>query len=177
MAVTTGLMTVAEFLALPGDTSTLELHHGEVVDMGRAHARHRLIQYRLARLLEAFGHGRFQIFPEMPFRALPEHEARDADVGAVAADRWEETAEQGAVAGAPDLVAEVLSPSNSAEDMLERERLCLANGCREFWWVDARANEVRVTTADGVRIYRAGMEIPVLILDGERIAVDAIFAR
>lgn len=177
MAVTTGLMTVAEFLALPGDTSTLELHHGEVVDMGRAHARHRRIQNTLADLLKAVGRGRFHVYTEMPFRALPEYEVRDADVGAVTVDRWDEAEEQGAVAGAPDLVAEVISPSNLLTDMWERERLCLANGCREFWVLDPRANEVRVTTADGVRIYREGMEIPVLILDGERIAVDAIFAR
>ncbi len=177
MAVTTGLMTVAEFLALPGDTSTLELHHGAVVDMGRAHALHLRIQHKLAALLKALGGGRIECYTEVPFRALPEHDVRAADVAAVTPDRWDEAEAQGAVSGAPDLVAEVLSPSNSMIEMLERERLCLANGCREFWILDPRAHEVRVSTAEGVRIYRAGMEIPVLVLDGERVAVDAIFGR
>ena len=176
MAVTAGLMTVAEFLALPGDTSTLELHHGEVVDMGRAHARHREIQNRLVDLLKTISRGRMIVRMEVPFRAMPEHEIRDADVAALTAMRWDMALVDGAVTGAPELVAEGLSPSNPMVDMFDRERLCLANGCREFWILDPKANEVRVTTADAVRIYRSGSQVPVSVFDGESLAVDAIFA-
>ncbi|MBL8211541.1 MAG: Uma2 family endonuclease [Bryobacterales bacterium] len=170
-------MTVAEFLAMPGDTSHLELQDGQVVQRGVWLARQCRVANGLAALLRGVSRGRFEVYIKVPFRALPEYELRDADVAAVTPERWAEALAQDAVAGAPDLVAEVLSPTRGLVDLLQYERLCLANGCREFWWVDTRANEVRVTTADGVRIYRAGMEIPVVILDGERIAVDAIFAR
>ncbi len=175
MAATTGLMMVAEFLALPGDTSHLELHHGRAVNTGHATARQCHVWHLLAGSLMAVSRGRFEIYIKVPFRALAEYELRDAEVAAITPSRWAEALEQDAVAGAPELVAEVLSPRRSMLDLLQYERLCLANGCREFWWVDPGANEVRVTTAEGVRIYRAGMEIPVGILDGERIAVDGIF--
>lgn len=170
-------MTVAEFLALPGDSSHLELHDGRVVTKGPGHARQCHVWNRLADLIGALGRGRVSVCVKMPFRALPEYELRDAAVGAVAPERWAEALEQDAVRGVPELVVEAVSPSSTAADVFNYERLCLANGCREFWLVDAWAKEVRVMTGDQGRIYTAGMEIPVLVLDGERIAVDAIFSR
>lgn len=38
--------------------------------------------------------------------------------------------------GAPDLIIEVLSPSNTATEICDKEKLCLENGAREFWsWI------------------------------------------
>ena len=66
------------------------------------------------------------------------------------------------IRGAPELVVEVLSPSNTAAEMHDREPVCLANGSREFWVVDAIRAEVRVTTPDGHTVtWRSDGEIPV----------------
>jgi hypothetical protein len=35
--------------------------------------------------------------------------------------------------GAPDLVVEILDPSNSATEIYDKEKLCLENGAKEFW--------------------------------------------
>jgi Uma2 family endonuclease len=51
--------------------------------------------------------------------------------------------------GAPDLVVEVLSPSNTAAEMDDKQKLCFANGCREFWMVNEDKKTVRVLLADG----------------------------
>jgi len=48
--------------------------------------------------------------------------------------------------GAPDLVIEILSPSNTVAEMYEREELCLENGAQEFWVVDIDRRGVKVTT-------------------------------
>jgi Uma2 family endonuclease len=45
----------------------------------------------------------------------PKYEVWAADVAFVSRERWEQGDPDGYLAGAPELVAEVLSPSNTAE--------------------------------------------------------------
>ena len=76
--------------------------------------------------------------------------------------------------GAPEIVVEVLSPSNTATEMLDKRNICLENGSREFWIVDTDHRQVEVSTPDGHTItYKSGQEIPLFF--GGRLAVDAIF--
>ena len=75
------------------------------------------------------------------------------------------------------IVIEVLSASNTVTEMLEKEQLCLANGCQEFWVVDPDLRIVKVMTPDGRGItYHSGQEIPLSLLNNARISVDAVFA-
>jgi Uma2 family endonuclease len=76
--------------------------------------------------------------------------------------------------GAPDLVAEVISPSNRRDQIAETQRLCLENGCREFWVVDPKRQTVVVCEPGGqMTTYSSGQTIPLFF--GGEIAVDAIF--
>ena len=59
----------------------------------------------------------------------------------------------GILEGAPELVIEVLSPSNSASRMYRLERLCMNNGCQEFWTVDLDDQSIRVVRGDKVTVY------------------------
>ena len=91
--------------------------------------------------------------------------------------RWEGVDPDGYPQGAPELVIEVLSPSNTVEEILEKEELCVEKGCREFWVLDAR-RQVKVSTPDGVtRTYHEGREIPLALFGGASLTVDAIFAE
>jgi Uma2 family endonuclease len=111
---------------------------------------------------------------EIGFRGRPEHEYRVADVAFVSQERWEHISPDGNLAGAPEIVIEVLSPSNSAAEMLDKEQLCLENGSVEFWVVDPRGHQVKVSTTDDRTItYKSGHHIPLLF--GGHIAVDEIF--
>jgi hypothetical protein len=76
--------------------------------------------------------------------------------------------------GVPEIVIEVLSPSNTASEMLDREQICLENG---------RANSVpsilyvagkSLDSGRPLRSYESGQEIPLLF--GGSLAVDWIFA-
>ena len=72
------------------------------------------------------------------------------------------------VKGAPDLVVEVLSPSNRAHDS-ERKRAAYERaGVREYWMVDPQRQEVQVLqrTADGLTASRvSAVDVESAILD------------
>jgi hypothetical protein len=58
-------------------------------------------------------------------------------------------------------VIEILSASNRAAEIFEKEKLCLENGAKEFWVVDSDRRQVKVSTPDGHTLtYTSGQEIP-----------------
>jgi hypothetical protein len=57
--------------------------------------------------------------------------------------------------------------------MNERERICIANGAREFWVVDTVRRTVRVASPDGHVTYTSGQSIPLFF--GGSLLVDGIF--
>ncbi len=85
---------------------------------------------------------------ETAFRPTPEHEVWQADIACVSVERDAATADDEYLSGAPELVVEVLSPSNTMDEILERQGICLANGCVSFWTVDPKRQIVMVTTPD-----------------------------
>lgn len=171
---TTRLMTFEEFQAIPNPPGGFyELHHGELVKVAFPKFFHVRAQRQLRRLLESAAGDAGIVKGEMPYRPLPEYECWAADVAFISKAKWESIEEY--LFGAPELVIEVLSPSNTAGELLEKRKLCLENGSREFWVVDTKLRQVEVSTPDGHTItYKSGQEIPLLF--GGHLAVDAIFA-
>jgi Uma2 family endonuclease len=113
---------------------------------------------------------------ELGFVALPEFEYRRADVAYVEPARYAATDPQDFFRGAPDLVIEVLSPSNTAAEMRDKRKLCLENGSTEFWLVDPIQREVEVSTPDGHSIiYKSGHQIPLFFAPETTLRVDSIF--
>ncbi|MGA7238267.1 MAG: Uma2 family endonuclease [Bryobacteraceae bacterium] len=178
MATISGLMTVEQFWQLPeGEPFQYELHHGELVKVSRPKLRHIRIQYRLQKLLERIFGPQQIVVVELPFRALPEFELRAADVAVLARERWEQADDDDVVHGAPEIVIEVLSRSNTVSEIAEYCALCLENGSREFWTVDSNRREIKVSTPDGLtRTYKSGDSIPLTLAGDQTLAVDAVFA-
>ena len=177
-ATTTHLVTVEEFRQLPDDDGPVyhELRHGEVVAVIRAKYKHYKMQRVLRRLLEDRAPVDGLVDTEFPYRPLSEHELWVADVVYVSAEREKSIDPEGYLAGAPDMVIEVLSPSNSASEMNDKEQLCLENGAKEFWVVDPKRRQVKVSMSDGTwRIWSSGQEIPLPLFGDHKLAVDAIF--
>lgn len=112
----------------------------------------------------------------MAFQPFPEYDLRVADVGFVNADRFSATDREGNVKGAPDIVIEILSPSNTHAEMEEEQQICLENGCQEFWVVNMDKRQVKISRPDGTwSLYRAGQQIPLPLLGGASLPVDEIF--
>jgi len=177
MAALPDLITVAQFRQLPeGGEFVYELHHGEVVAMTRPRARHAELQHRLLTLLapKLAGFGVVRI--EYPYRPVAEFELRAADVAAVSRARWEAVDLDDNLRGAPDLVIEVKSPSNTQRQLQELVALCLANGAAECWIVDPEAKSVSVIRREGAAVvYGPGKAIPLSSFGAGELAVDEIF--
>jgi Uma2 family endonuclease len=140
------LLTVAEFLKLPDPPEGhIELHHGEAVEMPTPKSGHQKIQDRLQMLLKKLLGEAYAVRMEMAFRPTPEHEVWVADVGCVLWERDDETPADEYLKGAPELVVEVLSPSNTVDEVNDKMFICMANGCQSFWVVDPKRQVVSVT--------------------------------
>src|SRR5579863_285699 len=125
MATTTNrLVTFAELEQMPdAPDGRYELRHGELVKVPHPEFPHYKIQHRLQRLLTTIAGEEGMAGIQFGFRALPEYEYRVADVAFVAGDRWAQATGQ-YFEGAPEMVIEVLSPSNTASEILDKEQLC-----------------------------------------------------
>jgi Uma2 family endonuclease len=170
-------MTVEEFRQLP-ETGPFyyELRHGELARVPRPKSGIYKLERRLRRLLERLAGEAGTVETEVAFRALPEHELRVADVAFVSKERWEQSDDEDNLRGAPELVIEVLSPSNTATEIHDKEKLCIENGCLEFWVVDPVHHQVRVSTPDGLgKTYQENQEIPLRLFPGS-LPVKSIFA-
>jgi Uma2 family endonuclease len=170
-------MTFAEFEKLPDpDGGRFELRNGEVVLVAPPKHRHHLIQRRLLRLLQNAAGSADEVSFEFGYRPLPEHNYWVADIVLVSRQRWDSIPLDGYFSGTPDLVVEVLSPSNTRAEIRNKTKVCLEQGTREFWVVDGSHSQVDVSTPDGRTItYKSGQEIPLFFAADARLAVDEIF--
>ena len=113
---------------------------------------------------------------EFPFRPSPEYEVWVADVALFSLALWEQTADDDYFRGVPAVVIEVLSPSNSASEMLEREEICLRHGGQEFWLVDPQRDSVKAIRADGYSSVHDAASVIESGALGDSLAVRDIFA-
>jgi Uma2 family endonuclease len=171
-------VTVEEFRKLPEDAGPVyhELRHGEIVRVTRPKLKHALIQRNLRLCFQQLAEPGSYVDTEMAFRPLPEHELWVADVAYLSAERFRRADPEDNIHGAPELVVEVLSPSNTAAEILDKEQLCLTHGAREFWVVDPDRRHIRISTSQGSgRTYRSGQEIPLPLFGNAKLTVDSIF--
>jgi Uma2 family endonuclease len=98
-----------------------------------------------------------------------------ADVALISTDRWNRLSDY--LAGAPDLAVEVLSLSNTAAEINDKEQLCLANGSIEFWTVDPKLRIIKVATRDAVtRTYTEREAIPLTRFGGAALQAADVFS-
>lgn len=176
--IATHPVTIAEFdkLRLPEDRKW-ELRGGEVVEVPLARLIHRRLQLRLADLLrQAFPQA--DVLVEYPFQIEQTNDERSADVAMTTNERARACAERGILSGPPELVAEVLSPSNSMADMRRDRRVFFAHGTLVYLVIDPNDSTVEVYLKQEKSARILTVEDPsTLFLFGEEktIPVAAIF--
>ena len=178
----TKLMTFAEFEQLPDpEGGWYELINGELVFVPPAKHRHFMTLQRLRELLQSaapnVGKGAGKAYTEAPLKPTPDLNWFQVDVAYATVERWSEPDPNGYFLGSPELVIEVLSPSNRPAHIAPKRKICLQTGAREFWGVDIDKRTVEAGTPDGRSItYKSAEQIPLFFSPGSTIAVDRIFA-
>ncbi len=179
-ATTKKLATVDEFVQLPDPAQgRLELHHGEVVHVPIVKFRHTYLQNVLETLLQEVAGKSAIALVEFPLRTSSDYEFWVADVVLVSVEAWEsaEDADLDYFPNAPELVVEVLSPSQDATDLFDKEQTCFRYGCQAFWIVDPKNRQIRVSTPAGtMTTYSIGESVPVFGFEG-LIDVGAVFEK
>ena len=175
-------MTVEEFEAFPFPDGKIELVRGEPRVMPPAETPHGWVQMNLLRRLIPFvyerkvghlvtdGHGYVLL-------ALP-RTVRNPDMAFIRASRMSpKGAKPGFFKGAPDMVVEVLSPSESASELQEKIDDYFASGTEEIWVIDPRRRNARILSADGrLRAFQPdGLLEGSTVLPGFQMEVAALF--
>lgn len=146
--------TAAELLKLPGDGQRYDLIRGELYCMSPAGARHGRVSAKVAqRLLNhveprklglVFGAETGFILARDPDVVLA------PDVAFVRADRLPPDDQQdGFLALAPDLVVEIVSPSDRWNYVMDKVQEYLRAGVRLLWVIDPRRKSVVVFGPEG----------------------------
>ena len=144
-------VTFEEYERLPED-SRFELYRGELLEMTPGTPKHNIIRDDIAIPLQLFvkKNDLGRVFIETAFR-LFEDIVLIPDVAFVTADQFK-TADQDrpALMFAPKLAVEVVSPSNSALEVIKKRELYLSAGTQAVWIV--------YPTSRTVKIYQQGSE-------------------
>ena len=89
--------------------------------------------------------------------------------------------DKGSVNGSPDFIIEIVSPSNTYSELLRKFNHYLKAKVREFWVVDPELKSVSVHVYENGRYisttYNDNDRIPVTVLEGFEISLEALWAR
>ena len=143
-----GTWTYEDLFSLPDAGRRSEIIEGELFEMPSPGSAHALVVAALIRLLiplvENLG-GRWCTAPIDVF--FPGANPVQPDILVIVPGGQAEIVPRG-IEGAPDLVIEVLSPSNRGHDLLTKRSLYARAGVREYWLVDPEARTIEILTLD-----------------------------
>jgi len=87
---------------------------------------------------------------------------------------------KGSVNGPPDLVIEIVSPSNTSSELLRKFNYYLKARVREYWVIDPELRNVSVHVYENGRYisatYNDDDRVPVTVLQGLEISLEALWA-
>jgi len=151
---TTTRLTFEEFQKLPEREGTIyELDQGELLVEQSLPLRHHLVRQRIAMQLIQFVESRRLgiVLEEMDFRLSPDT-VRNPDVAFITTEHLKTIdLDRSTVEGAPALAVEVISPSNTAQDMAKKTQQYLQAGCRMVWIVFPSLRLAEIHSSSGTR--------------------------
>ena len=179
--------TYEDYMSLPESMDRrYELLGGELFRVPAPTTRHQRVSQRFELVL--FNHvethelGEILHAPiDVVFGQGCEREVAQPDIVFVARDRAHIVTEA-EIAGAPDLVIEILSPGTEARDRSYKKTLYARYGVREYWIVDPNANTVEVyaLAAQGYgapRVYSGVDTLQSSVLLELRIPLEDVFRQ
>ena len=166
----TGAWSYEDLLAFPDDGRRYEIIEGDLYEMPSPTSAHATTIINLIALLLPIIAGlRGRLFTAPLDVFVPGGDPVQPDVLVVLPDGGARVEMRG-VEGPPDLVIEVISPSNRGRDLLLKRSLYARAGVREYWLVDPDARTIEILALDRdafhLAVAASGNETPVSPLLG-----------
>jgi Uma2 family endonuclease len=159
MATGTTKLTHADYLLIPDDGMRHELIAGEHFVTPSPSLRHQTVSRNLVRFLDAFVRERRlgEVFFAPLDVILSDFDVVEPDLIFVRQERREIL--QDWVRGVPDLLVEILSPSNRRHDEVRKRDLYEERGVEEYWIVDPEVECVEDLPARGQALRAAAAAV------------------
>ena len=178
MVIDCALTTWLEFAVLPDADhgSRHELHDGEIVAVPPPRPVHVYIQSLLVQWLTNAANGRGRAAQEFPYRPAINLQFWYADVAYIRNEDWGAMRANDYPVYSPELIIEVLSPSNTPDKVMRQRIAAFSGGTREFWVVDLDRRQIEVSIP-GIEtsIYREGENVPVPLIGTVALPVSLLF--
>ena len=178
-----GAWTYEDYLRLPDDGRRYEIIKGVLYVANAPGADHQFTVLEIAYQIKAFlRENPLGFVLTAPFEVHLAEDTRPVqpDVLFIASSKWPGS-EARFFEGAPDLVAEVLSPSTSRKDRVTKFTVYEQTGVTEYWIVNPKTRSVEVFTLSGqeyalVGEFVADNMIESKVLTGLQIRTSSLFA-
>ena len=179
-------LTYDDYALLPDDGKRHELLDGEHFVTPSPNTRHQIVSANLFAALRSFVKERrlgLVLYAPMDV-VLTQHDVVEPDVLYVSSARAAILTEAN-VAGAPDLVVEILSPSSRRHDEVLKRNVYERTGVAQYWLIDPEAESVKVLQRDGgaerfgrplLLTRHDGDVVTTPLLPGLALPLDEIFA-
>jgi Uma2 family endonuclease len=144
-------LTLEEFAQLPDDGVRHEISEGELITMWGPKSLHsriiRKVFKAIETALEKSGYG--EAFPEAGYVLSSDPlTVRQPDVCVLSTERIQSSAPDDYFEGAPELAVEVVSPSDSAEDLEIKVEQYLQSGAKQVWVLYPKTKRIHVFQPD-----------------------------
>ncbi len=157
-----------------------ELDEGELIEMTRPAYRHnpvlKRLLVRLDDFLERTGLGEAMISENL--YAIAPQTRRAPDVAVILGDRRRELEEATVIEIVPDIVAEVISPSETTRMIQRKLMQYFAAGVKELWLVYPEAREVEIWTDPNPpeQSFAGNTVLESALLPGFKLPLEDLFA-
>ncbi len=176
-----GEWTYQDYLRLPDDGYHYQVIKGVLLMTAAPTTRHQDVVRNLLVALHLFVKERRQgkVYSSPVDVRLAEQTVVEPDIIFIARERLS-IIKESSIEGAPDLIVEILSPSNWVVDRRDKFAVYEASGVREYWIVDPDARTVEIYSLRRGRYallerYEPGQTVQSDLLTGFEIPVDDIF--
>jgi Uma2 family endonuclease len=182
MAITTAAsLTIEDFARLPHDGAQHEVSEGELITLTPAKSLHsriaRLLYKRIEAALEEPGWA--EAFVEAGYVLSREPlTIRQPDVSVISKERIQATGPDDYLEGAPELAVEIVSPSDSAEDLEAKVEQYRRAGAQQVWILFPKGKRVHVFSGKAVTVLdETGTLSGGDLLPGFSLKVSELFAQ
>ena len=154
--VTSTAMTVEQFSRLPRDGVRHEMNAGELITMPPPKSLHSLVMLAVLERLQVYlkDHPVGRAIPEAGYVLSRQPlTIRQPDVSVLSKERIQATEEDSYFEGAPELAVEIVSPSDSADDLQLKIQQYLGAGAQWVWVLYPKTQSVNVWDANGARMF------------------------